>query len=124
MLEPGETRVGPTRLALERRDGGRIDIVFHHQALFGGVRDPLVLAIDGAALTLAPEQWATGEPGLPNVIAAFHILDPALAETLLARMKAGRRLTLRHDAGEAQFSLRGVTAALAAIEAQAAGVTP
>jgi invasion protein IalB len=124
MLEPGETRVGPARLALERRNSGRFDIVFHHQALIGGVRDPLALVIDGQSLTLAPDQWATGEPGLPNVIAAFHIVDPALIETLVARMKAGRRLTLRHDAGEAHFSLRGVTAALAAIEAQADRAAP
>jgi invasion protein IalB len=54
------------------------------------------------------------------VIAAFHIADVELAKDLVARMKAGSRLTLRHDAGEAHFSLRGVTAALAAIEAQAA----
>lgn len=120
MLEPGETRVGPARLALEQGDGGRFDIVFHHQALFGGVRDPLELVIDGEPLTLAPEQWAAGEPGLPNVIAAFHIADAALAGTLVARTKAGRRLTLRHHAGEAQFSLRGVTAALAAIETRMA----
>jgi Protein of unknown function (DUF1176). len=120
MLEPSETRVGPARLALERREGGRVDVVFHHQALFAGVRDPLVIAIDGQSLTLSTDQWAAGEPGLPNVIAAFHIVDPALAETLVARMKAGLRLTLRHDARGAQFSLRGVTAALAAIETRMA----
>jgi len=120
MLEPGETRVGPARLSLEQAETGRFDVVFHHEALMGGVRDPLVLDIDGDLLTLSSGQWAPGEPGRPNVIAAFHIADPALAETLLARMKAGRRLTLRHDAGEARFSLRGVTAALAAIQPQAA----
>jgi len=120
LLEPGETRVGPARLALERKDAGHFDVVFHHQALFAGVRGPLVLDIDGEALTLSPGQWAPGEPGRPNVIAAFHIADVELAKDLVARMKAGARLTLRHDAGEAQFSLRGVTAALAAIEAQAA----
>ena len=120
MLEPGETRVGPARLALERKDAGHFDVVFHHQALIAGVRAPLVLDIDGDALTLSPGQWAPGEPGRPNVIAAFHIADVELAKGLVARMKAGSRLTLRHDAGEAQFSLRGVTAALAAIEAQAA----
>lgn len=124
LLEPGETRVGPARLALARSDTGRFDVIFHHQLLFDGVHDPLVLEIDGAALTLEPGQWAPGEPGLPNVIAAFHIADPALAETLVARMKAGRRLTLRHDAGAAEFSLRGVTAALAAIDAQVARDTP
>jgi invasion protein IalB len=124
LLEPGDTRVGPARLALERLDTGRIDVVFHHQLLFDGARDPLVLEIDGTALTLAPGQWAPGEPGLPNVIAAFHIADPALAERLVARMKAGRRLILRHDAGAEEFSLRGVTAALAAIDAQLARTTP
>jgi invasion protein IalB len=124
MLEPGETRVGPARLALERHDGGLFAIVFHHHALIEGVPDPLVLSIDGEALTLAPDQWAAGEPGLPNVIAAFHIVDAALAEMLVARMKAGWRLTLSHDAGEARFSLRGLTAALAAIETQAARAEP
>lgn len=117
MLEPGETRVGPARLALERRNNGRFDIVFHHEALLGGgVREPLGLVIDGQSLTLAPDQWAAGEPVLPNVFAAFHIVDPAFIGTLVTRMKAGRRLTLRDEAGEAYFALRGVTAALAAIE--------
>ena len=118
LLEPGETRVGPARLVLEQNGVGGLDIVFHHLALFEGVRDPLVLEVDGDAVTLAPDHWAPGEPGRPNVIAAFHIADPALAEALVTRMKAGWRLTLRHDAGEATFSLRGVTAALAAIAAQ------
>jgi len=124
MLEPGETRVGPARLALERQDTGKIDIVFHHLALMEGVRDPITIDIDGAALTLSAGQWAPGEPGRPMVIAAFHIADPALAADLVARMKAGARLTLRHDAGEAQFPLRGVTAALAAIDVRAAGPDP
>jgi hypothetical protein len=49
MLEPSETRVGPARLALERREGGRVDVVFHHQALFAGVRDLLVMPIRRAS---------------------------------------------------------------------------
>lgn len=119
MMEPGETRVGPARLALERQDGGRIDAVFHHFALMEGVHDPITIDIDGSALTLSPEQWAPGEPGRPMVIAAFHIDDPTLVVDLVERMKAGARLTLRHHAGEARFSLRGVTAALDAIDARA-----
>ena len=70
MLEPGETRVGPARLALERKDAGHFDVVFHHQALIAGVRAPLLLDIDGDVLTLSPGQGAPGEPGRPNVIAA------------------------------------------------------
>lgn len=118
VLDPGETRVGPARLSLEQNASGGLDVVFFHVLLMAGIADPLILDLDGEEWTLTPDEWSPGEPGLPNVIAAFHLSDPALAGELVQRMKAGRRLVLRHPAGEAVFSLRGVTTALAAIEAQ------
>lgn len=118
-LEPGETRVGMARLALERGPDGGMTITLSDLAMpEAGPATPR-LFVDGREAALPAGSWAPGEPGLPGVLHSMAITDPALVADLLAQMKAGRWLELRHEGGAVTFSLRGVTAALAAIETQA-----
>ena len=89
------------------------------------------LDFDGQWIDLAPGAWKAGEMATANVAETFTILDPALSDHLIEMMKAGNVLTVTYRPigkdGTAQFSLRGVTAAIDAVEARyprAAPVAP
>jgi invasion protein IalB len=121
VLEGDETRVGPSRLALLRGDDGDYAIAVFDQGMPSAGLAPVAFVFDGVPVTLDAADWQPGEPGFPNALESLAITDPAVTADLLARMRAGNRLTVRYTGGEAAFSLRGVTAALAAIEAHVAG---
>lgn len=116
LLEPGETRVGPTRMALERQASGDYWISVFDMGLPVEALDPLIFDFDGEGRLISSDDWAPGEPGRPKVLFSFNITDPTLSAELIERMRAGRQLVIRYPGGEAPFSLRGVTAALTAIE--------
>ncbi|RDC73332.1 hypothetical protein DLJ49_07105 [Rhodovulum sp. 12E13] len=126
LLEGDETRVGPARLAVYPRESGGHVLTLYMRGMPEEGRDPVILAIDGHVLPLSAEDWAPGEPGAPNVMETLTIADPDVMGDLVARMRAGLRLTASHGGGggprggdQTVFSLRGLTAALDAIEARA-----
>lgn len=128
VLEGEETRVGPARLAVHPRASGGHVLTLYMRGMPEAGRDPVIFAIDGHVLPLAPEDWAPGEPGAPNVMETLTISDPDVTGDLVDRMRAGLRLTVSHGGGggprggdQAVFSLRGLTAALDAIGARETG---
>lgn len=77
--------------------------------------------IDGTVTDLPDGAWQPGERDFGNVIETIHLVDPDLTRDLVAAMRAGNRLTVRYlpigQDGLARFSLRGITAAMNAVEA-------
>jgi hypothetical protein len=124
-LEGDETRVGPARLAIHPEAAGGPALTLFMRGMPETGRDPVVFVIDGHVLPLRQGEWIAGEPGLPNVLETVTVADPAVTEELLRRMRAGLRLTVSYGGGggprggdQKGFSLRGLTAALDAIEAR------
>ncbi|MEO1732875.1 MAG: hypothetical protein AAFR45_04490 [Pseudomonadota bacterium] len=116
VLDAGDTRVGPSRLALERDGDGTYRVVVYDKGMPSSGIDPVRFEFDGAITVLDSGDWIYGEPSIPNVQETFSIPDREVAHGLIEDMKAGRFLTVRYTDGNATFSLRGVTAALTAIE--------
>lgn len=139
---------GPCRVVHSGRDDGS-DAVFDYRLTLGynDLTDHWVVEVmdrgmehalnhvrldfDGQWIDLAPGAWKAGETATANVAETFTILDPALSDHLIEMMKAGNVLTVTYRPiskdGTAQFSLRGVTAAIDAVEARyprAAPVAP
>ncbi len=132
-LEGDETRVGPARIAVHRLPGGgHATEIFMRGMAEPGLRDPVIFAIDGVILPVPPDGWAPGEVGVPNVLESFAILGQERNAALVAAMRAGRWLSVSWGDGggawgdlasatagdQTRLSLRGLTAALAAIETQ------
>ena len=125
-LEGDETRVGPARLAVHRREAGAYLLTLRMRGMPESGRDPVVFVVDGHVLPLAPGDWRPGEPDAPNVLETLTIERPEVTEDVVRRMEAGLRLTVSYGGGggprggdQTVFSLRGLTAALDAIEARA-----
>lgn len=80
---------------------------------------------EGEPVDVPPLAVAPGEAETENVAETFTVSDPALADILVAEMRAGRRLLVTYEPGgtgdaEADFSLMGVTDAMDAVEAHVA----
>lgn len=79
-----------------------------------------------AGETAADADFSVEDGGAAPEAEAVVLTDPAYADILLAEMRAGRRLLVTYQPpgggdGEADLSLFGLTAAMAAIEAHVAG---
>lgn len=129
-LEGAETRVGPARIAVLRRDdgGGHAIELFMRGMAGPHDREPVVLVVDDRVFPLPSEGWMPGEFGVPNVLESITLENQRIVAPVLAAMKAGRRLTVSWGGGglwdgdgmlqgdQTTFSLNGLTAALEAIE--------
>ena len=81
---------------------------------------------EGEPIEVPPEAVLPGEATTSDVAETFMLSDPALADILVAEMRAGRRLLVTYEPtgtgdAEADFSLIGVVAAMDAVEAHVAG---
>ena len=80
---------------------------------------------EGEPIDVPPLAVTPGEAGGEDVAETVTVSDPALADILVAEMRAGRRLLVTYEpAGtgdaEADFSLMGVRDAMDAVEAHVA----
>ncbi len=75
---------------------------------------------DGEWINLPYGSWKAGEMAYDNVMETVTLIDFPLTKTLIGKMKAGTMLSVTYAPqgwdGLAQFSLRGVTAAMHAVE--------
>ncbi|MEM7439612.1 MAG: hypothetical protein AAF393_08435 [Pseudomonadota bacterium] len=83
----------------------------------------LTLDVDGDAVVFAPSDLNQGDFEGYNAVDSTVIRSPEQAADLVERMKAGNRVTMRYAPqgggdGIASLSLRGITAALNAVEAR------
>jgi hypothetical protein len=120
--DPGSGAFFDMRLAVHRGDlDWAVEVMdrgMDEQALTSVTFD-----IDGAAITLTPNQFRAGEFFSRNVAETIMVTDGALSNEILDRMRAGNRLTVTYTPagtgdGRAIFPLRGVTAASDAVERQ------
>ena len=80
------------------------------------VTEPFSLSIDGKVLSVDPSAWSDVTPDGVRVAQTLSIVDPTAAAPLVEAMRSGFFLTVRHEAGQAVFSLRGLIAAQTAID--------
>ncbi|MEL6607485.1 MAG: hypothetical protein AAFO58_00745 [Pseudomonadota bacterium] len=108
------------RLSLHRGDGG-----WWIEVMDRGMPEQALTALSfdfgaGRVVALAPGDWFLGELRYANVAETVTVTDPAIVEDLIARLQAGRVVLLRYapvGAGAVEaFPLRGITAAMAAVE--------
>lgn len=115
---------GETRLSIARvleSDPATYTIEIFIRDLPDDPQGPFTLSIDGKVFQLSADDWQAGSPEGYNVAETISIIAPDLTDTLVTEMKAGNRLRVLYDGyQETHFQLRGITAALAAIETQAA----
>jgi len=121
--DPGSAAYFDQRLALHRIDGTPDWAVEIMDRGMPDTIDSLRLTFDGVATDVPAGAWKKGELVFANVAETVTITDPAVADDIMAQMKAGNRLTIAYTPqgsgdGSAEFSLRGITAAANAIEAR------
>lgn len=115
VLAPGDTFFGEARLALHRLENGW-GIEIWDLDLPLDVTEPFSLSIDGKVLSVDPSTWSDVTPDGVRVAQTLSIVDPTAAAPLVEAMRSGFFLTVRHEAGQAVFSLRGLIAAQTAID--------
>ncbi|TDK48024.1 hypothetical protein [Antarcticimicrobium luteum] len=122
--DPGSDAYFDLRLAAQRIDNSpdwAIEVMDRNMPAQGLTE--LTLSFDGVAVAVPQGAWTAGDMLSPNASDTVTIRDPDLALDLVARMKAGNRVTVTYAPlgegdGRASFPLRGVTAAMNAIEAR------
>lgn len=114
----GETRLSITRVL--ESDPATYTIEIFIRDLPDEPQGPFTLSIDGKIFQLSADDWQAGSPEGYNVAETISIIAPDLTQRLVTEMKARNRLRILYDSyQETHFQLRGITAALAAIETRA-----
>ena len=122
--DPGSGAFFDQRLSVHRIDGSPDWAV---EVMSRGMPEAAVTSLTfmfGAdAVFVTPGAWIVGDLQVPNVAETITVMDPAIANEIVERMRAGNRLTVIYEPagagrGQIDYSLRGVTAATDAINAQ------
>ncbi|MDX2484160.1 MAG: hypothetical protein QNK42_10940 [Pseudodonghicola sp.] len=121
-VDPGSNAYFDQRLAAHRIDNSpdwAIEVM--DRGMPAAALTELRFRFDGQQVTVPPASWTLGDMLSPNASDMVTIRDPDLAYALVARMKAGNRVTVTYAPkgegdGSASFHLRGVTAAMNAAE--------
>ncbi len=116
----GDTFFGSSRLSLLRLGDERWVIEFYDEGLVADDLHDLSFVFGGETVAIPRSAWKIGTPDYDNSADTVTIMDPAVAATLVQKMRAGSRLTIRYapskSDGAVRIALRGVTAATDAIE--------
>ena len=114
----GATFFGDARLSVKRLAENQFVIEIFVRGLPSDPQGPMTIMVDGKVFLLNPAQWRVGEQKYSNVAETFHVHDATLNAKLIARMKRGRTMRVIYEggSGHVDFSLRGFSAAVAAIE--------
>lgn len=118
----GDTFFGESRLALMHLGGTDFVIEVYDRGLNPLPEGDLVFDFGSEKVVLAPTKWHAGGADLVNVAETVAVTDTVEAAKLVELIRKKSRLTVTfvvEDApiAQADFSLRGSAAALAAIEA-------
>ncbi len=89
--------------------------------------ETVVLTFDGDTVEIDPKDWRAGSLDAINVADTITITNPELTADLIERMRKGNRLVVSYmpagaGNGNAEFSLRGITAASRSIEERLAAI--
>ena len=119
---------GYRRLAVAVDAPGRYAVTLFHRTMPTPPPQPLVFEIGRDVYRLEPGTWKVGERTVDNLLETITVTDATVARTLVDAMKAGNAMRFAYGGARSSgsgpgarapsFSLRGVTAALDAIEAR------
>lgn len=113
------TFFGESRLALYAEAGGEYSIEVYDAGLPSDLSGTLEFDFGTESITLTDQDWRMGARDVTNVAETFVVPRGELATRLVTLIRAKNTLVVRYtigdDEGTAPFSLRGSTAALAAI---------
>ena len=123
-VDPGSNAFFDQRLAAHRIDASpdwAIEVM--DRGMPAAALTELRFRFDGQEVTVPPSAWSAGGIDSGSASDTVTIRDPDLAYALVARMKAGNRVSVTYAPtgegdGSASFPLRGVTAAMNAAEAR------
>lgn len=121
--DPGSAAYFDLRLAAHRIDGSpdwAVEVMDRNMP--ASAVETLVFTFDGEAVRIPTGQWTAGDFDFGNAVDSLVIRDAALADDLVARMMTGGLVSVSYAPrgegdGRAEFSLRGVTSAVRAVEA-------
>ncbi|WP_141101904.1 hypothetical protein [Oceanicola sp. 22II-s10i] len=122
--DPGSAAFFDRRIAVHRIDNSpdwAVEVM--DRDLPAGDVTALRFVFDGVAEEVPAGLWTPGALDAANAADTLSLRDPDLAGRLVERMKAGNRLVVEYSPagagdGTAEFSLRGVTAAMNAVQAR------
>ncbi|MDF1717301.1 MAG: hypothetical protein P1U75_11620 [Antarcticimicrobium sp.] len=123
-VDPGSNAFFDLRLAAHRIDDSpdwAIEVM--DRGMPASALTELRFSFDGDEVAVPRSAWTAGDMHSSNAVDTVTIRDPDLAYELVARMKAGNRVIVTYAPmgegdGRAGFPLRGVTAAMNAVEAR------
>ncbi|GAA6199988.1 hypothetical protein [Aquicoccus sp. SU-CL01552] len=123
-VDPGSNAYFDQRLAAHRIDASPDWVIeVMDRDMPAAALTELRFRFDGQEVAVQPPAWTVGDMRSSNAVDTVTIRDPDLAHELVARMKAGNRVSVTYAPtgagdGSASFPLRGVTAAMNAAEAR------
>ena len=113
---------GYRRISIAVPAPGDYRITLTHRGMPTPPPEPIQLLVDGEEYRLEPGTYVPGEVDVPNLAETVTVTDAVVNGALVGALKPAGRLTLLYPAGggnrQAEFSLRGLTATLNAIEAR------
>lgn len=116
----GDSTWGLARVALHHLPNGTYGIELYLRDMVAEKADPVRISIEDWAWDLAPSDWRPGELRVRNVLETLTLTDPVTTDELIGAMRAGDWMYVATgDGAQAEFSLRGVTAAILAMRAKA-----
>ncbi|MEL7230447.1 MAG: hypothetical protein AAGK38_11175 [Pseudomonadota bacterium] len=116
---------GARRLAVHVERPGQYVVTIFQRGWLPAPGEFVNFDVDGETDALREREWTPGDPHIPNVAEMITVSSDAANARLVADLKAGRQARFFMGGGsagvlEARFDLRGITAAINAIEARLA----
>lgn len=120
-LKPGgDTFFGDSVVTVHRLDGGGYAVGIFARDLSAERLETLTIEIDGEPFHLPASARKAGTLRFDNVVDTVTVVDPDVASKLVQAMQAGNWMDVQFapaaNDGTARIRLRGITAALGAIE--------
>jgi len=122
--DPGSDAFFDSRLSLLRRHSGSgWTVELMDRGLINSDVRAVTLSVDGTTVPVDADDWTPSRTSDDNAIDSLYITGADVTDRLVALMRPGAWVTLGYDPasdgdGMAAFSLRGVTAAMGAVDAQ------
>ena len=123
-IDPGSNAFFDLRLALYRIDGSPDWVleVMDRNMPATDVQE-LIFDFGSSEIVVPAAEISAGDYEYGGAVDSVHLRNPQIVADILAKMKAGRFVTVRYTPegggdGEAEFSLRGVQSAVRAVQAR------
>ncbi|EFL87733.1 invasion associated locus B family protein [Ahrensia sp. R2A130] len=111
---------GSRRMSIVVKEPQGYTVEIFQRGMTTPISGSVTLNIDGSRTNLTDDQWSDGAPEYTNVLETFSLRGDGLMNKLVAEMKAGNQLYVRHSPSEndrrtIRFDLHGFTSVMNAI---------